>query len=51
MDMEVTENGILLTPVNDLPRSNWAEAFYKMHKNKDDVLHDIPVSGDFEWEW
>ncbi len=51
MDMEVTEKGILLTPVNDLPRSNWAEAFCKMHKNKDDVLDDIPVSGDFEWEW
>jgi len=34
MDMEVTEKGILLTPVNDLPRSNWAEAFCKMHKMK-----------------
>ena len=34
MDMEVTEKGILLTPVNDLPRSNWAEAFCKMYKMK-----------------
>ena len=34
MDMEVTEKGILLTPVNDLQRSNWAEAFCKMHKMK-----------------
>ncbi len=51
MNMEVTENGILLTPVNDVPRSGWAEAFCKMHENKDDVLEGIPVSGAFEWEW
>ncbi|MBR5095940.1 MAG: AbrB/MazE/SpoVT family DNA-binding domain-containing protein [Treponema sp.] len=51
MDMEVTENGILLTPVNDVPRSNWSEAFCKMHERKDDVLEEIPVSGAFEWEW
>ena len=51
MNMEVTENGILLTPVNDVPRSDWAAAFRKMHENKDDVLDEIPVSEDFEWEW
>lgn len=51
MDMEVTEKGILLTPVKDIPRADWAEAFYSMHENKEDVLKEIPESGDFEWEW
>ena len=51
MDMEVTDKGILLTPVNNVPRSNWAEAFCKMHENKEDVLEEIPISGAVEWEW
>lgn len=51
MDMEVTEKGILLTPVKDIPRADWAEAFCSMHENKEDVLKKIPESGDFEWEW
>ena len=51
MNMEVTEKGILLTPVNEQPRANWAESFCKMHEIKDDVLEEIPVSEDFEWEW
>ena len=51
MDMEVTDKGILLTPVNNVPRSNWEEAFCKMHENKEDVLEEIPISGAVEWEW
>ncbi len=51
IDMEVTENGILLTPIESSPRSGWAEAFCKMHENKEDSLYDIPESGEFEWEW
>ncbi|MCI5830847.1 MAG: AbrB/MazE/SpoVT family DNA-binding domain-containing protein [Treponema sp.] len=51
MDMEVTEKGILLTPVKDVPRADWAQKFSTMHENKEDVLEDIPDSGDFEWEW
>ena len=51
MNMEVTEKGILLTPVIDQPRANWAEAFCKMHENKEDVLDESPLSGAFEWEW
>ena len=51
MNMQVTEKAILLTPVNELPRAIWAESFCKMHENKDDVLEEIPVSEDFEWEW
>ena len=51
MDMEVTEDGILLSPVSDIPRKGWAEAFKQMHENKDDILEGIPDSEDFEWEW
>ena len=51
MDMEVTEEGILLTPVKEQPRAGWEESFKLMHKNKEDVMDDIPVSGAFEWEW
>ena len=51
MDMKVTEQGILLTPVTESPREGWAAAFCKMHENKDDILDDIPDSGAFEWEW
>ncbi|MBQ9631002.1 MAG: AbrB/MazE/SpoVT family DNA-binding domain-containing protein [Treponema sp.] len=51
MDMKVTENGILLTPVKSSPRSNWAEAFCKMHENKEDVLDAIPISENFDWVW
>ena len=49
--MEVTEEGILLTPVKEQPRAGWEESFKLMHKNKEDVMDDIPVSGAFEWEW
>lgn len=49
--MEVTEEGILLTPVVETPRASWAEAFCKMHENKEDVLDDISSSETFEWEW
>ena len=51
MDMEVTEEGIFLTPVNAPPRADWAKAFSSMHENKEDVLEEIPESGEFEWEW
>ena len=51
MDMEVTEDGILLTPVKESPRSGWDESFKSMHKNREDLLDDMPVAGAFEWEW
>ncbi len=51
MNMEVTEKGILLTPVKDVPRAGWEKAFCSMHENKEDVLEEIPDLGDFEWEW
>ena len=52
VDMEVTDKGILLTPVAEIPRQGWAEAFFRMHENNEDILEDIPVTGeDFEWEW
>ena len=51
INMEVTDNEIILTPIKDTPRKGWAEAFCTMHKNKDDILEPIPDSGDIEWEW
>lgn len=51
IDMEVTEKGILLTPIKATPRVGWAEAFCAMHKNEDDKLEAIPESEAFEWEW
>ena len=51
IDMEVTEKGILLSPVSDVPRKGWAEAFCRMHENNEDILEDVPNAEDFEWEW
>ena len=51
MNMEVSEDKIVLTPVKDVPRAGWAEAFSKMHENGDDSFEEIPLSGEFEWEW
>lgn len=50
IDMEVTDTGIMLSPVKK-PRQGWAEAFTQMHENNEDVLEDNVDSGDFEWEW
>ena len=51
MDMEVTDAGILLTPIRKEPRHGWREAFCAMHQRGDDELEDIPAGEDFEWEW
>ena len=51
VDMEVTERGILLSPVSEVPREGWAEAFCEMHKNNEDILDEVPGGEDFEWEW
>ena len=51
VDMEVTDRGILLSPVAEVPRKGWAEAFCEMHKNKEDILEEVPGGEDFEWEW
>ncbi|WP_428770156.1 AbrB/MazE/SpoVT family DNA-binding domain-containing protein [Treponema sp. HNW] len=51
MEMEVTEKGIMLSPVKDPPRQGWARAFCDMHRNREDILEEIPDSGAFEWEW
>jgi len=52
VDMEVTDKGIILSPVAEVPRQGWAEAFCKMHENNEDIFEDVPTGGeDFEWEW
>ena len=51
VDMEVTDKGIILSPVADIPRKGWAEAFCRLHENNEDILEDVPGGEDFEWEW
>ncbi|MGI5074218.1 AbrB/MazE/SpoVT family DNA-binding domain-containing protein [Treponema vincentii] len=51
LNMEVTDNEIILTPIKEPSRKGWAEAFLTMHKNKDDILEPIPDSREVEWEW
>lgn len=52
VDMEVTDKGILLSPVAEIPRQGWAEAFCRMHESNEDILEDVSTGGeDFEWEW
>ncbi|MBR4684211.1 MAG: AbrB/MazE/SpoVT family DNA-binding domain-containing protein [Spirochaetia bacterium] len=52
VDMEVTDKGILLSPVAEIPRQGWAEAFCRMHESNEDILEDVSTDGeDFEWEW
>ena len=53
LNMEVTDNEIILTPIKEPPRKGWPEAFGTMHKNKDDTLEAIPDSQEAElsWEW
>ena len=51
MDMEVTDSGIYLSPIDNSPRVGWKEAFQKMHTLHEDVLDTIPESENFEWIW
>ena len=51
VDMEVTDKGIMISPVADIPRKGWAEAFRAMLENNEDILEDVPNAEDFEWEW
>lgn len=51
INMEVTENEIILTPIKSSPRVDWEKAFSLMHQNKEDKLEDFSDSENFEWEW
>ena len=51
VEMEVIEDSVVLKPVKVLPREGWKEAFCKMHERAEDVLHEVPASENFDWEW
>ena len=51
VEMDITDEGIMLKPINENPRAGWDLAFSQMHKNGDDRLDDNIDSEDFEWEW
>ena len=53
LDLEVTNNSIILKPVKNRPRENWAEKFGKMNEAGEDKLLiddglDLSEKG---WEW
>ncbi|MFZ4615087.1 MAG: AbrB/MazE/SpoVT family DNA-binding domain-containing protein [Rectinemataceae bacterium] len=53
LEMEVTNNEIILKPVKNKPREKWAEKFRKMSEKGDDALliNDSLDLSDKEWEW
>jgi antitoxin MazE len=53
LEMEVTNNEIILKPVKNKPREKWAEKFKKMSENGDDelLINDFLDLGDKDWEW
>ena len=51
MDMEVTDSGIYLSPIDHPPRVGWTKAFRKMHSLHEDVLEPIADTENFEWVW
>jgi antitoxin MazE len=55
VEIEVQDNHLIIRPVVK-PRSEWAEAFRRMHEQGDDVLLDkesLPATqwDKTEWEW
>ena len=53
LEMEVTNNEIILKPIRNKPREKWAEKFKKMNENGDDALliNDGLDLSDKDWEW
>ena len=53
LSLEIENGKIVLEPVHQQPRSNWAEAFQQMHENSDDQLlisDNVDLEVD-DWEW
>ena len=53
MDLEVRAGRIILEPIRDSPRKNWADAFRQMAENQEDGLlipDELEVDAD-EREW
>jgi antitoxin MazE len=53
VEMNVYNNEIIIKRSEKTPRSGWAKAFQKMHKNGDDnpVFQEQIQDDSFEWEW
>lgn len=53
LEMEVTNNEIILKPIKNKPRAGWSEKFKEMKENGDDelLMDDALDLGDFDWEW
>jgi len=53
VEMNISNDSLIIKKVEKKPREGWSEAFIKMSKNKDDkpVLNENVDSIDFEWVW
>jgi antitoxin MazE len=54
VNIEVKDNHIIITPVNNVKRKGWADAFKEMAKNGDDelLLPDVFEDEDLaDWKW
>ncbi len=53
IELEVRDGRIVLEPVRDTPRKNWAEAFRQMAGNREDELlipDELEIDAE-DWEW
>jgi len=53
LEMEVTNNEIILKPIKNKPRARWAEKFKAMKEKGDDklLIDDGLDLSDRDWEW
>jgi len=53
LEMEVSDNQIILKPIKNKPRERWAEKFKKMTENRDDklLIDDGLDLNETDWEW
>lgn len=53
LEMEVSNNEIILKPIKNKPRAKWAEKFKKMNENRDDklIIDDGLDLNDRDWIW
>jgi antitoxin MazE len=54
VNIEVKDNSIVISPVEEQKRKGWAEAFQEMAKNGDDelLIPDVFEDEDFkDWTW
>ena len=53
LEMEISDNTIILKPVRNKPRQKWPEKFKAMHESGDDklIIDDGLDLNDRDWKW